>query len=291
MRTTRLSGVLAALVIVTAAVGCASAEEQATAAHYETVLAIERIDGVLHASTDRALLDITAPPADAASAALAVFDLLVEREGTDADPRDVGFELTRPGVLYPEIELTVPLAAEYRERLADAALLWATLVHEGYGSVRLNLFPDGSEFGFGVLSVRGWYESSPVPDLASGYTRLLESFGNSGLPSNGMQLNLDLGVGILNDDASYPVPAALIDAVGELTRDLDSELASIKVSADGVRVKISGAVNDDGIREPLSDAERAHILSAFDEAGLLSETLTLVATAPLGKNVTIWGGE
>ena len=262
--------------------GCAPVENPEESARFDTLLAVEQVAGVLHATSGGIVLDITATPPQIATAAVAAVAVLDEREW----PFDVTLVLYRPGVADSGTEFTFALD-DPRERLQQRAELWANLVTSGFASVRMNLFGEGSEYGDGVISVEGWAAQAAPPSTAEAYEGILRALDGTGLEPSRMQVNVDLGFQLLNDDVSVPIADGLLDTVERLIAEWGFAYAAVQVEPELTTITL--ARGHDGLAwVSFTPDEAAVVRAELAGAGLLTPSLRVTGLG--SEPVAIWEG-
>jgi hypothetical protein len=285
-RTARFGGVAFLVLATLATLACAAEPDADERAAFQADLAVEQVDGVVHAYGEHVLLDLTKSPEEIAAAAESVRQLFEER-----DP-EAGLTLLlyRQGVFDSRTEFSIDTVSEQVEKFEERVALWAGLVTRGFASVGMTLYSAGSQYGEGGISVSGWFGPGEQPSAGETYFEIVDGIAAVGLTPALMQVNVELGIDILCDDVSVPVAPRLFDTYERVVTQLNAAFDQIQIKPEGAVINIGHGPSDQGERVPLTDAEAAAVLAEFDAAGLLTDSLSIVDVGRVETgDARLWG--
>lgn len=222
----KIGGLLSIALVVSLGACSASGGDEQGRAEFAVMLRVEQVPGVLLASyADYLQIDPFAPEDEIVETALAVREIVLEL-GDDATRRN---ELTvfavYPGDWIVDTEFTTR-ALDDAEKFERDIRTWASLLDEGFESVRYNVFDDT---GDGVLNINQRDPGEPEPAMSEVFDTMVGALSGPTGSYTGLQTEAWVGSMLTTNRSATPeLPAGwgpVLDRVQQLDYVNDSNVS------------------------------------------------------------------
>lgn len=226
---------------------------------------VEQLPGVLVASyEDWVQIDPDAPTDEIVATLVAVRDIIVEL-GPD---REATFVAVYPGDPYVETEFTTRVLDD-AEKFENDARTWASLLDDGFSSVRYNVF---DETGDGVLNVHADEPGEPGHTVADAFDAMVGALGAPRDRYVGLQTEALVGdVLVTNRTGSLELPPGWATAIDAIDQMEFVARMNVQFREDATTMTLSGS--------ELTAAELDQLMTVLTGKGVLEPWVSVTYSA------------
>lgn len=230
------------------------------------MLRIEQVPGVLLASyADYLQIDPFAPEDEIVDTALAVREIVLELGDDDTRRHELTIFAVYPGDWIVDTEFTTR-ALDDAEKFERDIRTWASLLDEGFESVRYNVF---DETGDGVLNINQRDPTEPIPVMSEVFETMAGALGGPTGSYAGLQTEAWVGYMLTTNRSATPeLPAGwgpVLDRVQQLDY-VQSSNVSFELGTSSLAMRGDGELTPDRIGE---------IMTLLTENGVLLPNVTV----------------
>ena len=274
----RITGGLLTIALVATLGACsASGGDEQGRAEFAVMLRVEQVPGVLLASyADYLQIDPFAPEDEIVETALAVREIVLELGDDATRKNELTIFASYPGDWIVNTEFTTR-ALDDAEKFERDIRTWASLLDEGFESVRYNVF---DETGDGVLNINQRDPTEPTPAMSEVFDTMVGALGGPPGSYTGLQTEAWVGTMLATNRSATPeLPAgwsAVLDAVQKMDF-VDSSNASFELGTSDLALRGIGELAPDHFTE---------VMAVLTDNGVLLPNVT-VSYKPGGRDAPV----